>query len=81
MCNETLTETRITEYISKADNLSVKNYSIDHTKPCQELNIYKKNDLKSTFMKIMNPKKSNIIVGSICKHHSMDLPDFKYPKN
>ena len=30
-----------------------------------ELNIYKKNGLESTFIEIVNPKKSNIIVGVI----------------
>ena len=45
-------------------------------KPLQDLNIYKKNELESTFIEIMNPKKSNIIVGTIYKHPSMDLTDF-----
>ena len=45
-------------------------------KPRQDLNIYKKNELESTFIEIMNPKKSNIIVGTIYKHPSMDLTDF-----
>ena len=30
----------------------------------------------STFIEIANPKKSNIIVGVICRHPSMDLTDF-----
>ena len=37
--------------------------------------MYKKNELESTFIEIMNPKNSNIIVGTICKHPSMDLTD------
>ena len=45
-------------------------------KPCQDLNIYKKNELESTFIEIRNPKKSNIIVGTIHKHPSMDLTHF-----
>ena len=45
-------------------------------KPCQDLNIYNKNELESTFIEIMNPKKSNIIVGTLYKHLSMDLTDF-----
>ena len=45
-------------------------------KPRQDLNICKKNELESTFIEIMNPKKSNIIVGVIYKHPSMDLTDF-----
>ena len=34
-----------------------------------DLNIYKKNELESTFIEIVNPKKSNIIMGVICRHH------------
>ena len=32
--------------------------------------------MESTFIEIMNPKKSNTIVGTIYKHPSMDLADF-----
>ena len=32
--------------------------------------------MESTFIEIMNPKRSNIIVGAIYKHPSMDLTDF-----
>ena len=35
-----------------------------------------KNELESTFTEIVNPKKSNIIVGVIYRHPSMDLTDF-----
>ena len=36
---------------------------------CQnDLNIYKKNELESTFTEIVTPKKSNIIVGVIYRH-------------
>ena len=41
-----------------------------------DLNIYKKNELESTLIEIVNPKKSNIIVGVIYRHPSMDLADF-----
>ena len=41
-----------------------------------DLNIYKKNELESTFIEIVNPKKSNISVGVIYRHPSMDLADF-----
>ena len=34
-------------------------------KCCNDLNIYKRNELESTFIEIVNPKKSNIIVGVI----------------
>ena len=40
-----------------------------------DLNIYKKNEPESTFIEIVNPKKSNIIVGLIYRHSSMDLTD------
>ena len=45
-------------------------------KCCNDLNIYKKNELESTFIEIVNPKKSNIIVGVIYRRPSMDLTDF-----
>ena len=35
-------------------------------------NIYKKNELESTFTEIVNPKKSNIIAGVIYIYPSMD---------
>ena len=40
------------------------------------LNIYKRNELESTFTEIFNRKKSNIIVGVIYRYPSMDLADF-----
>ena len=41
-----------------------------------DLNIYKKNELESTFIEIVDLKDSNIIVRVICRHPSMDLTDF-----
>ena len=41
-----------------------------------DLKIYKENELESTFIETVNPKKSNIIVGVICRHPSMDLTHF-----
>ena len=41
-----------------------------------DLNIYKKNELESTFIEIVNLRKSNIIVGVIYRHPYMDLTDF-----
>ena len=41
-----------------------------------DLNIYKKNEMESAFIEIVNPKKSNIIVGIIYRHPFMDLTDF-----
>ena len=51
-----------------ANHLSQKCYN--------DLNIYKKNELESTFIEIVNPKNSNIIVGVIYRHPSMDNTDF-----
>ena len=45
-------------------------------KPRTDLQIYKKRDLESTFIEIINSKKSNIIVGCIYRHPNMDLNDF-----
>ena len=41
-----------------------------------DINIYKKNELESTFIEIVNPRKSNIIVGVIYRHPSMELAGF-----
>ena len=54
--------------------LYVANYS--SYKPRLDLNTYKSNELESTFIKTLTPKKSNIIIGCIYKHPSMDLNDF-----
>ena len=45
-------------------------------KPDLDLNIYKSNEIESTFTEILNPKKSNIIIDCIYKHPPMDLNDF-----
>ena len=42
-------------------------------KPRTDLQIYKKRDLESTFIEIINPKKSNVIVNCIYRHSNMDL--------
>ena len=42
-------------------------------KPQIGLNMYKKNELESTFNEIINSKKSNIIVGHVYKHPNMDF--------
>ena len=49
-------------------------------KCCNDLNIYKKNELESTFIGIAYPKKSNTIVGVIYRHPSMDPTDFNCKK-
>ena len=41
-----------------------------------DLKIYKKIELQSTFIEIINPRKPNIIVGVIHKHPKMDVTDF-----
>ena len=41
-----------------------------------DLKIYKKFELQSTFIEMINPRKCNIIVGVICKHPNMDVTDF-----
>ena len=46
-------------------------------KPRPDLNIYKANQLESTFVEIINSKKGNVVVGCIYKHPTMDVLDFK----
>ena len=41
-----------------------------------DLNIYQKNELESTFIEILIPKKSNTFVEVIYRHPSIDLTDF-----
>ena len=41
-----------------------------------DLNIYKSAELESTFIEIINHKKSNILVGCIYRHPVMDLNEF-----
>ena len=38
-----------------------------------DLNIYKKNELESTFIELVNPRRSNIVVGVNYWHRPMDL--------
>ncbi|XP_065682310.1 uncharacterized protein LOC136095525 [Hydra vulgaris] len=45
-------------------------------KPRNDLLIYKPKELKSIFIEIINPKKSNIIVGCIYRHPKMSLDNF-----
>ena len=42
-------------------------------KCCNALHIFKQNELGSTFIELVNPKKSNTIVGVIYRYPSMDL--------
>ena len=68
-----------TESSAGAALLYIANY-LSH-KPRLDLNIYKNNELES--IEILNPEKSTIIIGCICKHSSIDLNDFnaKYLNN
>ena len=45
-------------------------------KPRTDLNLNIPNQLESTFIEIINSRKSNIIVGCLYKHPSMDVSDF-----
>ena len=46
-------------------------------KPRPDLNICKASQLESIFVEIINPKKSNIVIGCLYKHANMDFLDFK----
>ena len=54
-------------------------YNANHRsyKPRPHLNIYKSNQLESTFVEIINLQKSNIVIGCIYKHPNMDVLGFK----
>ena len=45
-------------------------------KPRNDLCIYKSTELQSTFIEILNTKKTNVIVGCIYRHLQMDLNEF-----
>ena len=45
-------------------------------KPSTDLGLNKSNQLESTFIEIINSRKSNIIVGCLYKHPNMDVSDF-----
>ena len=75
-----ISETRITENIFLANNLTMNNFSYEFTRtkssaggtllyvanhlyrPCLDLNIYKSNELDSTFIEILNPKKLTLLL-------------------
>ena len=46
-------------------------------KSCPDLNIYETDQLESTFVEIINPEKSNLLIGWIHKHPNIDVLDFK----
>ena len=85
-----ITETRIMKSTSITQNIELSNYSFEHTptessagstllsyKTRCDLNICKKIELESSFVEIINPKKLNIIVGTIYRHPKMDVTEFK----
>ena len=45
-------------------------------KPRTDLSLNKANQLESTFIEIINSRKSNIIVECLYKHPNMDVTDF-----
>ena len=45
-------------------------------KPRNDLCIYKSTELESTFIEILAPKKTRVIVGCIYRHPHMDLNEF-----
>ena len=53
-------------------------YTVNHLlyKPCNDLNIYHKSEIESTFIELINPQKSNINIRSIYRHPSMNLDCF-----
>ena len=55
-----------------------KHYIANHLsyKLCDDLNIYKKSELESTYVEIINQKTSNVIVGMIYRHLYMNITDF-----
>ena len=63
-----------TEYSAGGTLIYVANYLA--YKPRTDLQIYKKAHLESTFIEIINPKKSNIIIGYIYRHPNMNLNVF-----
>ena len=45
-------------------------------KPRHDLNIHKPHHLESTFIELINPKKTNVIIGCIYRHPNMELNEF-----
>ena len=63
-----------TESLARGTLIYTANHLAD--KPRNDLQIYKKRDLESTFTEVINPKKSNITTVCIDRHLNMDLNDF-----
>ena len=68
----TVTETRITKQTSLTTNINLRNYAIEFT-PTEStvggtLLYIASHLLESTSVEIINPKKSNIVIGCLYKH-------------
>ena len=63
-----------TEHAAFSNLLYISNYT--SYKPRNELSIYKPTELELTFTEILNPKKTNMIVGCIYCHPHKDLKEF-----
>ena len=51
-------------------------------RPRSDLKIYKTNELESTFIELINPKKHNVLIGCIYRHQYMNQEEFnKYYLN
>ena len=57
------------------DTLLYISNNLSH-KPRNDLCIYKSAELESTFIEILNPKRTNVIVGCICCRPHIDLNEF-----
>ena len=62
------------EFAAGANLLYISNF-LSH-KPRNDLCIYKSTELKSTFIEILNPNKTNVIVGCIHLYPHMDLNEY-----
>ena len=62
------------EFAAGANLLYISNF-LSH-KPRNDLCIYKSTELKSTFIEILNPNKTNVIVGCIHLFPHMDLNEY-----
>ena len=45
-------------------------------KLCKDLNIFEKKTIESTFIKILNKKQKNLIIGCVYKHPKHEVKDF-----
>ena len=64
--------------LTEADTGGTLIYLWNHLsyKTRNDLKIYKTFELESTFVEFCNPKKTNIIIGSICKNPNMNINEF-----